>query len=160
QSTMRVLFIVMLKPQLQITYSCLRVRPIGQTSIATFERLHKALGHAVALQAFYLCSEEFESQLLCTDYRFNGGINCAALPAAKRYSIACIIKSLPGPEAIPLVVATQLMTLRSLQSRAKATRTFSPLSQDSSKPSEQQRIIVAHQAAGAHFTFSFYRNRL
>lgn len=65
---------MILKPQLQITHDGLRVRSIGQTSIVTFECLHKALSHAVAFRAFNRRSDRFEPQLLCKVSRFNGGV--------------------------------------------------------------------------------------
>src|SRR5205085_3808988 len=45
-----------------------------------------------------------------------------------------------SPE-IPAVVATQLITSRSWQSRAKARRTTSPFQQVNSRPSEHQRML-------------------
>ena len=64
----------MLKPHLQFTHYSSRGRPIGQTCIVTFECLHKALGHAVALGAFNRRSHGFEPQLFCEGSRFNGGV--------------------------------------------------------------------------------------
>jgi hypothetical protein len=45
-----------------------------------------------------------------------------------------------SPE-MPAVVATQPITSRSWQSRAKATRTASPFQQVNSRPSEHQRTL-------------------
>lgn len=146
----------MLKPQPQFLHYILLVRPIGQTSMVMFECFHKALGHAVALRAFKRRSGGFEPQLLCKGSLFNGGITraivrepfdgvCAVLPAQNRYSTACIIKSPTRPASMPLVVVTQLMTSRSRQSRAKATRTFSPLSQASSYSFKLKRVCWFEQ---------------
>jgi hypothetical protein len=52
------------------------------------------------------------------------------------FSTACIIKSPTKAASMPLVVATQLIIPLSKQSSANDTRTFSPLSHDSSRPSE------------------------
>src|SRR4051795_8507992 len=53
------------------------------------------------------------------------------------------MRSRTSSPAMPLVVATKLMASRSQQSRAKATRTRSPLSQPISRPSEHQRVLRA-----------------
>src|SRR6266487_5283476 len=50
------------------------------------------------------------------------------------------------------IVARKLMASRSQQSRAKATRTFSPLSQPISKPSEHQRRFRSSTAMRAIVT--------
>jgi site-specific recombinase XerD len=47
---------------------------------------------------------------------------------------------------MPLVVATQLMTSLSQQSKANSTRTRSPLSQESSSPSAHHRVSLSFTA--------------
>jgi hypothetical protein len=59
----------------------------------------------------------------------------------KRYSTVVIIRACTSSPLIPSVVATCPSTSRSQQSRANATRTFSPLSQPISNPSEHQRRL-------------------
>ena len=61
-------------------------------------------------------------------------------------STAATMRSRTSSPVMPLVVATKLMASRSQQSRAKATRTRSPLSQPISRPSEHQRVLRASTA--------------
>ena len=65
----------------------------------------------------------------------------------KRCSTAVTMRSQTSSPLMSSVVATWLMASRSQQSSAKATRTFSPLSQPILKPSEHRRKIRAvHRA--------------
>src|ERR1051325_1026522 len=64
---------------------------------------------------------------------------CGAQIRPKRCSTQRTIMSRIISPEIPAVVATQLITLRSWQSRAKATRTTSPFQQVNSSASEHQR---------------------
>src|SRR5712671_7724482 len=66
---------------------------------------------------------------------------CGARIELKRCSTQRTIMSRIISPDMPAVVATQLMTSRSWQSRAKATRTTSPLQQVNSSASEHQRLF-------------------
>lgn len=59
----------------------------------------------------------------------------------KRFSTAVITRSCTSWLLMPSVVATWAIASRSQQSRAKATRTFSLLSQPISKPSEHHLMF-------------------
>lgn len=113
------------KSKLQLLEVVRNVVPSHVNCVYIRQHEAKGLGHAVGCAQSVIGNEPF-----------------AVLPAPNRYSTACIIKSPTRPASMPLVVATQLMTSRSQQSRPKATRTFSPLSQASSNPSEHQRVLL------------------
>jgi hypothetical protein len=81
--------------------------------------------------------------LLCKASCFFGLVATAVISQPlNRFSTACNIKAPTNPASMPLVVATQLMITLSQHSSANANLPRSPLSQDSSSPSEYQ--LVSH----------------
>src|SRR5438105_860285 len=118
-------------------------------NVVALQGFDEGLGHTVALRAFDRGEARYQIQrqgdLLwaakidpLSDSHCTG---CGARIAPKRRSTQSTIMSrIISPET-PAVVATQLMTSRSWQSRAKARRTTSPFQQVNSRPSEHQRML-------------------
>src|SRR5437762_2049488 len=117
--------------------------------VIALERLHQRLGHAVLsglstgvkpgtrlsakAVSIVLWATKIDplSESHCT--------GCGARISPKRFSTqSSIMSRIISPE-IPAVVATQLITSRSWQSRAKARRTISPFKQVNSSASEHHR---------------------
>src|SRR6266550_3095873 len=117
--------------------------------VIALERLHQRLGHAVAFRAFDRgeAGHQVERQggldrLVGSEDRSVIGEPLHGMRRAdltKRFSTQSTIMSRIISPEIPAVVATQLITSRSWQSRAKARRTISPFQQVNSSASEHQR---------------------
>jgi hypothetical protein len=59
---MRMLLIVMFKPNFQLIHEGSRVRPIGHSDLVTFESFNKAFGHAITLRALDRCRNRLRAQ--------------------------------------------------------------------------------------------------
>lgn len=141
----------MLKPQWQLGDDRFGVRDGVDRDVIALKGFDEGFGHSVGLRAADRCRARLHPNIQQQRFRvcrnkarsivgqpFDGlrkDIDAAETVFDRRYDKVLNISSL----LMPSVVATWAMASRSQQSSAKATRTFSLLSQPISKPSEHQR---------------------
>ena len=146
---MRVNGVVVLHPAIDESKGSSGVWNWAYPDVIALEGLHESLGHAVAFRAFDRGEARHQVErpgdldgsvaAKIEPLSDNHCTGCGARIVPKRCSTERTIMSRIISPEMPAVVATQLITSRSWQSRAKATRTTSPFQQVNSSASEHQR---------------------
>lgn len=136
---MRMMFVVMTERHRQIHHRCLAVRFRHDADVVPFYRHHEAFCYAIAFRASHCCRTRLQSQ------QPGERRHCWQLPSEAffhrtQHDILHRFFVIASGARCPV------NDLLSQQSCAKVTRSFSPLSQRNSKPSEHQRRLLSATA--------------
>src|SRR5438874_10844970 len=146
---MRVNGVVVLHPAIDQGESGSSIGDRVHPDVIALEGLHERLAHAVAFRAFERVKQGTRLSAKAVSIVLRAAkidplseshcTGCGARILPKRFSTQSTIMSRIISPEMPAVVATQLITSRSWQSRAKARRTISPFQQVNSSASEHHR---------------------
>src|SRR3954465_11974691 len=139
--------VVMFEPRNELAQHAGRIGLRTDPRVIPFESFDEGFSHAVGLGALDWRRAGQEADVSRQGAGVPGGVGRAVVrepldrlgqfvDKPKRRSTLSIIRSRMSELSMPPVVATQEIASRSQQSRVKAMRTFSPLLQPISKPSE------------------------